>query len=712
MPPESKKPLSVFLEDDPDLPKDFSVPGIGEWRARAEAGLKGSTLEERLITRTIEDIDLKPLYRKEDIVDLPGISNLPGFIPYLRGTRSGGYIKPPWDICQEISGVSPEEFNRDLTSGLKMGQTAINLILDPAGSTKMVSPESNSGFSGPSGTGIYRLADLSAALTGLNLTAYPLYVKTGFSALPMLMMLEALLSQRDEKIENLKGGIEADPLGFLAVEGKLPVSIERAFDDLAVSTKWISERSADIKTIGIDVSVYHDAGVSATAELGFALATAVEYIDQLQDRNLKIDDISRQIRFTFGIGPHYFMEISKFRAARILWAKIVQEYAGRESSRKMVVHARTSRHFNSFYDPYINILRSTTGAFSAILGGVDSLHSGSFDESFSVPNDFSRRIARNIQLILLNESHVNQPVDPAGGSYYIESLTSQIAEKSWSIFQELMRSGGMLKSLKKGLPQSIIDRLNRQRMSDFVRLKTLMVGVNAYADTEDNRAFPDSGQPVDSQKSSKPGIVMPNEYLPQLSMKSSVKDLFRDGMRAFLSGSTLEDVSAALNRLEKPCSEIVKIKMFRLAEVFEDLKNRLGLLSKKNGFKSKVFQILIGPVTEYKPLADFSKEIFELPGFKVESQTAGATTAETLDLIRKSGAFTVVICPGKSHLEEETGVVIQGAKQIIPKIFVIVAGDNSEQGKKFKQLGADAFIHQGINVHKLIDQLICRLEEN
>jgi len=239
-----------------------------------------------------------------------------------------------------------------------------------------------------------------------------------------------------------------------------------------------------------------------------------------------------------------------------------------------------------------------------------------------------------------------------------------------------------------------------------------LVGVNAYADAGDDRIFPDPGQPVDPKKSLEPGVVMPNEYLSLLSRKSPVKDLFRDGIGAFLSGATLGDVSEALNRHEKPHSEIVRIKMFRLAEVFEDLRNRLGLLSKKNGFKPKVFQILIGPIADYKPLADFSKGIFELPGFEVESQAAGATTAETLELIHKSGASIVVVCPGQSHLEEETGGIIKGTKQIIPNAFVIVVGDKSEQGKKFNLLGADAFIHQGINVHKLIDELITRLEEN
>jgi methylmalonyl-CoA mutase len=711
MSPESKKIPSNFLEENADLLKDFSVPGIDEWKVRAEAGLKGAPPDEKLVTRTIEGIELKPLYCSEDVPDIPDLSNFPGFIPYLRGTRSNGYIKTPWDICQEISGVSPEEFNRELKTGLKMGQTAVNLILDPDVSTGMPPCESDSTQAGPGGVRLFCLSDLSAALSGVKLSAFPLYIKTGFSALPMLMMLEALADQRHEKMENLKGGIEADPLGFWVVKGNLPVSMERAFDDMAESTKRIYKQMAEIKTIGVDVSVYQDAGASATVELGFALATAVEYINQLQDRKLRIDDIARQIRFTFGIGPHYFMEIAKFRAGRMLWARIVQEYGGREVSRKMAAHARTSRHFNSFYDPYVNILRSTTGAFSAILGGVDSLHSGSFDESFSVPDEFSRRMARNIQLILLNESHVNQPVDPAGGSYYIETLTSQTAEKSWLIFQELMRSGGMLKSLEKGIPQSMIDRLNGQRASDFIRLKTVLIGVNVHAEANDDGSVSDPGQGPGFRKAVDPGDGKTRDNHHNCSVKMSASDPFREGVKAFLSGATLRDVSAALFEREEPGPEIAKIRMFRLAEVFEDLKNRLGLLSKKNGFRPTVFQFLCGPVAEHKIQADFSRGIFELPGFRVESHAAGAPFADILDLIRKTGASIVVICPGRNGMEEKTGEIIQKIRQIIPDAILFVVGDQSEHEKRFCRIGADAYIYQGVDVHMLLDRLITRLEE-
>jgi methylmalonyl-CoA mutase len=715
MPLKSKKNPDISLDKEVNLRNDFPPTTTDEWRAKVERDLKGYSLEEKLVSQTPEEIDLHPLYTKEDLEEIPGISSFPGFIHYLRGTRAGGYVKTPWEICQEIIGFDPKGFNRELKLDLQMGQTAINLILDRSICLGLEPNEADAGVSDRKGVGLTGLDDLSAALSGLKLNSHQLYINTGFSALPMLMMLEALLNQRHENIEQLKGGIEADPLGFMVTEGKLPISVERALDYMACCTKWVRERMAEIRTIGIDVSVYQNAGASATLELALAMATAVEYINQLQDRNLNIDDIAQQMRFTFGIGSHFFMEVAKFRAARLLWAKIVQEFGGRESSRKMKVHARTSWHLQSFYDPYLNILRSTTGAFSAIMGGVDSLHSGAFNESFSVPDGFSRRLARNIQLILLKEAHVNQPVDPAGGSYYIECLTSRVAEKSWQIFQEVIRSGGMLESLRKGLPQLKIDRLNEHKRNDFARLKTVMIGINGYVNSEDDRVFSDFIEKVNvknPRKPKKPKAWKPNRYFDRLSfsLKSPPGDIIRAGMQAFLSGATWKDVSFAINKYEKPSFEVSKIKMFRLAEMFEELRIRLLLLSKKRGFRPKVIQLVMGKLPDYKPQADFSEGLFRLPGFEVLTSPAGLSPAESVDLVLHSGARIVVICLGQDGFAELAQGIIRELKKKKPDIIVFMTGSLPREKEKFIQLGVEAFIYQGVDAHEILQQLISKIE--
>lgn len=715
MPPKSNKNPDISLDKEVNIRNDFPPTTTEEWRAQVERDLKGYSLEEKLVSQTPEEIDLHPLYTKEDLEEIPGMSSFPGFIHYLRGTRAGGYVKTPWEICQEIIGFDPKGFNRKLKLDLQMGQTAINLILDRSTCLGLEPNEADAGVFDRKGVGLTGLNDLSAALSELKLDSHPLYINTGFSALPMFMMLEALLNQRHENIEQLKGGIEADPLGFMVTEGKLPISVERALDHMACCTKWVSERMAEIRTIGIDVSVYQNAGASATLELALAMATAVEYINQLQDRNLNIDDIAQQMRFTFGIGSHFFMEVAKFRAARLLWAKIVQEFGGRESSRKMKVHARTSWHLQSFYDPYLNILRSTTGALSAIMGGVDSLHSGAFNESFSVPDGFSRRLGRNIQLILLKESHINQPVDPAGGSYYIECLTSRVAEKSWKLFQEIIRSGGMLESLRKGLPQLKIDRLNQGKRDDFARLKTVMIGINGYVNSGDDRVFPDFIEKVNvknSRKPERPKTGNPNQYFDHLSfsLKSPPGDIIRVGMQAFLSGATWKDVSFAINKYEKPSVEVSKIKMFRLAEMFEKLRTRLLLLSKKRGFSPKVIQLVMGELSDYKPQADFSEGLFKCPGFEVLTSSAGLSPAESVDLVVHSGARIVVICPGQDGFAELAQGIIRALKKKKPDVIVFMTGSPPGDKEKFIQLGVEAFIHQGVDAHEILKQLISKIE--
>ena len=206
---------------------------------------------------------------------------------------------------------------------------------------------------------------------------------------------------------------------------------------MSLVTKWTLKNIPNLKTIGVSSLNYHNAGANSVQELAFSLSTAVEYIKQMLERGLKIDEIASNIRFTFGIGSLFFVEVAKIRAARMLWAKIIEAFSGNEDSQKIDIHAHTSFTNQTVFDPYVNLLRTTTEAFSAITGGVDSMHTNFFDESFRTPDEFSRRIARNTQIILNEESHLNQIIDPAGGSYYVESLTDEVAKKSWTLFQEI-----------------------------------------------------------------------------------------------------------------------------------------------------------------------------------------------------------------------------------------------------------------------------------
>ncbi|MCK4762402.1 MAG: acyl-CoA mutase large subunit family protein [Candidatus Aminicenantes bacterium] len=470
--PEKHKPgKRIELEQSPDFLKDFPPHTYEEWQKK---------VGEDLVTGTYEGIDLKPIYRKEDTAHIPGLDNLPGFAPYIRGTKAAGYRQKGWEICQEIKCGNPGDFNRELKHDLHRGQDAVFLALDEAAREGLDPDKAENGAVGINGVSISTYEDFEKTLSGIDLEKYPLYIDAGLPGLEIAMMLTVFCRETDIGIAKIKGSIESDPLGLLLTRGKLPVSLETAFDRLAAVTGSLAQIAPQLKTMAVKGSLFHNAGADAVRELAFSLSTAVEYIDRMIDRGLDINDIVRSIRFTFGAGSFFFMEVAKLRAVRMLWERIATAYGADEESRKITMHAETSFYNQTRLAPYVNMLRTTTEAFSAVVGGVDSLTTNPFDECGGKPDRFSRRVARNTQVILKEEAHLDQLIDPAGGSYYVEALTRRVAQAAWDEFREIQRRGGMLKALRQGYPQEEIERVAAQRKKDLSEGKSKLVGVNAY----------------------------------------------------------------------------------------------------------------------------------------------------------------------------------------------------------------------------------------
>jgi methylmalonyl-CoA mutase len=431
-----------------DLPIDFPANTYREWREAAEALLKGAPFEKTLHTQTSEGIELKPLYHREDSAGIPHLGTLPGFEPYLRGTNYGGFLSSSWQIAQKIPYSTPPKFNQALRYDLERGQSAVYLPLDMVTTAGLDSDHGKAGQVGRDGVAISTLEDLGSALQGVDLDTTPVLIKAGSAGIFLAAFFGALCTQQDKNVYILKGCVETDPLGELLTTGKLPTSLTQVYDEMAILATWASECALNLQVIAVHGDYFHNAGANAVQELGFAIATGVEYLREVLSRDVIIDDTAPNIRFSFSLASNFFMEVAKLRAARILWAKAVEAFGGNRESRKMHIHAQTSLWNKTLYDPYLNMLRTTTEAFSGIVGGINSMHVGAFDEVFGLPDEFSRRIARNTQIILKEESHLDRVIDPAGGSWYVENLTNEIAEKAWKLFQEVERRGGMYKAVK------------------------------------------------------------------------------------------------------------------------------------------------------------------------------------------------------------------------------------------------------------------------
>jgi methylmalonyl-CoA mutase len=618
----------IKLENQLKLADDFTPPSYEEWRASAEKALKGAPFEKKLVTKTYEGIDLKPIYTEDDINDLPHLTEKPGFGSRLRGNDAAGYLDGQWEIAQEIKAASPQELNKQLKYNLERGQTGITLTGES---------ELNS------------LEDLAAALQGIDLTKYPLHIIAGFSAKEQLERLIAFLEKEGIDKRKVKGSIDADPLAWLAEQGSLPISFDAALDRMAEAVKRANRELPGIKTIAACGLPYHNAGADAVSELAYVLASAVLYAGGLLDRGLDIDTIAGSTRFTFAVGPFFFMETAKIRAARILWSRIIEAYGGGKRH-DMTVHAKTSYYNQTLYDPYVNMLRTTTEAFSAIVAGVDSLCANPFNEITGGEDEFACRAARNTQVILEEECGMDRLIDPAGGSYFVETLTHQVAQAAWIRFQEIEANGGMFNALKKGLPQDANAETAKKRKADIAARKSLIVGANFSADVKEAAPPPPrTRKPVDA-------------------------------------GTAAVTV--------KP------LDTHRQAEIFEEPRRAVDRYREKTGAGPKLFLAAMGPLSQHKARADFAQAFFETGGFDVIYPPGFETPEAAVDAALESGAGVVVIC---SNDDTYPGLVPPITKALKDEnILVILAGYPKDRVDDYIDAGVDEFIYIGADAHKLI----------
>jgi methylmalonyl-CoA mutase len=709
---ESYNPAGQNPQEADSLFREFPVSSYEEWRNAAEKALKGASFAKKLITKTYEGIDLQPIYQQNDIENLPHTDFLPGFTPYVRGTDLLGYTSRPWDVCQEIAYSTPEAFNEALRFDLKRGQNAVNLVLDRATRQGLDADQAKAEAVGQGGISMGSLEDLQQALEGIDLEKTPIYIQADTMALPMVAFLVALARQQGKKTEKIKGCIGLDPLGVLAREGTLDQPLESAYEVMGKLTAWAIKNSPHLQTIIVQGHPYHDGGGSIVQELGFALATAVEYLRQMQNRGLAISAVSPRLRFAFSIGSNFFMEIARLRAARLLWAKIVKAFGGDEQAQKMALHGRTSNWNKTVYDPYVNMLRTTTEAFAGIVGGCNSLHVAPFDEIIRSPDEFSRRIARNTHTILRQECHIARTVDPAGGSWYVESLTDAVARRSWALFQEVERRGGMGKALEAGFPQAQIAEVAAQRASHIARRQDVFVGTNRYANLQEK---PLEVAAVDTQKRQRERAAHLEQYRNRADAnrrKSALEKLGATGdyrveaaIEAAGSGATLGDMVQALQLREPAKTTIKPVCIHRGAQPFENLRRAAEDYSAQTGSRPTVFLANMGPVSQHKARADFTAGFMAVAGFEILSNRGFANPEQAAQAALESGAAIVAICSTDATYPELVAPLTEHLKQAKPEIIVLLAGYPADQVEAHKAAGIDDFIYLGANCYEILSRL-------
>lgn len=699
---------------------EFPPAAYEEWRKLVETELKGAPFDKKMFTPTYEGITLKPLYCQEDVQALPHVRSFPGFAPFARGANASGYVKDSWEVSQEIGTPSPTEFNNAARNYISRGLTALNMILDQATRSGHDPDWARPEEVGLGGLSIATLNDLDRALDGIDLETTSLLIRSGASAMPFAALLVALARKRRKTPTALRGCIEMDPLGVLAHEGRLPQSFEGAYREMAALTRWAAEHAPRLQTICAHSRAWHEAGGSAVQELAFTLAIAVEYLREMHRRDLNVERVAPRLRFAITVGENFFTEIAKLRALRMLWSRAVAACGGSEQAQKATLHIRTSRWNKTVNDPYNNLLRSTVEAFAGVLGGCHSMQVGAFDEVVRRPDDFSQRIARNTQLILQRECHLDHVIDPVGGSWFVESLTAELAAKAWGLFQEVEKMGGMAAALQAGFPQKAVGDTAAERIKAVNRRRDSVVGVNQYANPKEK---PLEGTPFDTQAFHKRRVQQVSAHRTSMEdeeseivlerlaavVESKGTGLFEACVEAVAAGATIGEITRAVRINETPCQPVTPVCITRLSASVERLRSAMDAFAKDGKDRPRVFLCNMGSLRDYKARADFSRGFFAVGGFEVLSPDGFKTPEAAADAFANSGARIAVICSTDDKYPALVPALVSALRAKKQDAVVVLAGFPQDQVEAHKQAGVDDFIHVRADAVQLLANLQQRL---
>ncbi len=662
---------------------EFAPATYAEWREAAVAALKGADFDKKLLTKLVEGITLQPIYNKWD-------EHAPvapaGQFPYRRGTRALGYMDKPCEIAQSIPAASAEDFNAKLTHDLERGLTAVNIKLCKGGLK------------------LKKQADWDTALKGVALDKLPVYINTGSCGLAPLGMFLNTYKAAGYNVADLKGGIMYDPVGKAVNKGSLcgGKGICAYYDQMAVMTKWAIANAPGFKTIGVSGLPYADSGASAFEEAGAMLSTAVAYLRAMEERGISVDEAASQIRFTVSVGANLFLEIAKIRALRELWAIIVKECGGSEEAAKICIHARTSFWTLSKVDPWVNMLRGSAQAFSAIMGGVDSIDVLPFDAAVRMPDEFSRRIARNAPIILLGECNLDKVVDPAGGSWYIENLTDETSHKIWDVFQSIEKEGGIIKALQAGTVQKSVNATAAKRYEMADQRRQSIVGVNQYVNLDEKKLeTPEEGSCCCKghghgcchKDAEAPAVDMTVEAVCAAALEGHSTCLINKGLCAGVDckcGGPLE---------------VEALPVRRLAERFESLLAKADAYVAAKGERPMVFFANMGPLRQHKARADFSRDFLRAGGLDVVYPAGFATPEEAAKAAAESGCAVSVICSTDDTYPEIVPAYCAALKALKPDAMVALAGYPADHVEAFKQAGVDIFIHVRANCYNTVEAI-------
>ncbi|MFY0675089.1 MAG: methylmalonyl-CoA mutase small subunit [Bacteroidia bacterium] len=641
--------------------QDFEKQSKESWQQKAEKDLKGKPLE-KINWRTFEGIVTQPYYTTQDLANNSNKTLIPGQAPYLRSQKELGN---GWLIREEIGQYKNfKATNKKALNAIEHG--AHNLVF----ATKAFSD----GFDG---IPVKNIEDLAQLLEGIDPAQTGVSFKTGETGPFYLKLLHDWAQNAGHDASQVFGSIDHDPLGAFISSGVSSPSIENTFAHLAEVITYTKENFAHYKSLNIHSSTFHNGGASIVQELAFTLAVANEYLHQFEEHGLKLDDFFNHLQVELSVGGSYFQEIAKIRAFRWLWATLAGEYTKNTEAQTCYLVARSSEWNKSVYDPYVNMLRLTTEAMSASIAGADEIQLDGYDKGFRPTNEFSERISRNLHHLLTEESYLDKSVDPAGGSYYIEKLTEDIAMTAWELFKTVEEKGGILALAKSGWLQTELRKSRRSREERLATRKEKFLGVNEFPN--------------------------PNDKALDLVVEGKPRTPFTTEVDEESNWQNMSNVRQYADWLLKGGSENCEpVKHYVATEAFEQLRAGTEIAKQEGQKLTSFFLMPLGNKSMRSARANFALNFYQCGGFEVINN-AGFDSVETaIEAFKANPTGVLVICSSDAEYKELIPQIGKKLKQagILPKLAL--AGYPGDKKEDYEDMGVEEFIYMGCNVFDIL----------
>jgi len=646
------------MQKETNLFSEFEPISREQWEEQIKKDLKGADYKQKLKWDTLEELTPYPFYRSDNL------ESLELYQPDSIRTN----INSTWKRVEQISESDPVKANAELKQSVKGGANAFQIKCDIAYSEGAVGGNMI-------GTQIQSQKHFNELVSDIDFTDYKLLFNSGMNSPALLAMIQ----NSDAKIQD--AAFFFDPFTYTAKHGREPLPSEK----LTHIIRQLAGRN-DFKTLCADGLFYHTSGASIIQELGISLAIASEYLARSNKENL--NQTAKAVLFRLSAGSLYFPEIAKFRAARILWANLLDAY-GINNSLPLHIHAETTPQNQTIADPQNNTLRATTEAMSAVIGGVDSLMIQPFDSQFNSTNSFSTRIARNIHHIIAEEAHFGKVDDPAAGSYYVEQLTEEIAKKSWGFFQLIEKQGGFLNALKNRIIQSEIETSRNRKLQAYARGKRTLVGTNNYPNSDEKVPNP-------VIKTDFTNVLNTTDHSPSIDSVNLIDSLSENLRKSQIVGDLFESY------LEPQKVLYTSLEPFRAAEIFESIRHRTQEYTESNKTNPTVQLVPVGNKKWRKLRATFASNILGCAGFHIDSPIGFESIESASEKLSSDNSDIYVLCGAD---EEYPELIKPFCDAFEKKGTLLLAGNPQDKQAEFRNFGIDHFIYSGMNIPETLSEI-------